>query len=98
MKLFYQLGYRYFRLPWEMGPRKELVQLVESERISPCRAIDLGCGTGSNAIFLAQCGFDVTGVDYADSAIKKARQQADATKVKVEFVVDDLTNWAYYRN
>ncbi len=92
MKLFYQLGYRYFRMPWEIGPREELVQLVENRRIAPCRALDLGCGTGSNAVFLAQHGFDVTGVDYAASAIEKARRKADTAKVKVEFLVDDLTN------
>ncbi len=92
MKLFYQLGYKYFRMPWDMGPREELVQLVESERITPCRAIDLGCGTGSNAVFLAQHGFDVTGVDYASSAIEKAKRKATSAKVAVEFVVDDLTN------
>ncbi len=78
-------------MPWDMGPREELVQLVESRRITPCRAIDLGCGTGSNAIFLAQHGFDVTGVDYAASAIEKARRKADAAKVAVEFIEDDLT-------
>ncbi len=92
MKLFYQLGYRYFRMPWEIGPREELVQLVENRGIVPCRALDLGCGTGSNAVFLAQHGFDVTGVDYAASAIEKARRKANAAKVKVEFLVDDLTN------
>jgi SAM-dependent methyltransferase len=91
-KLVYELGYRYFRMPWEMGPRQELVQLIENGRITPSRAIDLGCGTGSNAIFLAQKGFDVTGVDYASSAIEKARRKADGLKVKVEFIVDDLTN------
>ena len=84
MKLFYQLGYRYFCMPWEIGPREELVRLVENRRITPCRAIDLGCGTGSNAIFLAQHGFDVTGIDYAASAIEKAKRKADAAKVKVE--------------
>jgi len=92
MKLFYQLGYRYFRMPWEIGPRKELVYLVKSQRLSPCRTIDLGCGTGDNAIFLAQHGFEVMGVDYATSAIEKARRKADTAKVKVEFLVDDLTN------
>jgi SAM-dependent methyltransferase len=92
MRWFYQLGYRYFRMPWETGPRSELVALVESGRIAPCRAIDLGCGTGSNAIFLAQHGFDVTGVDFASSAIEKARQRANEAGVAVEFVVDDLTN------
>jgi cyclopropane fatty-acyl-phospholipid synthase-like methyltransferase len=65
---------------------------VESGRIAPCRAIDLGCGTGSNAIFLAQHGFDVTGVDFAAPAIEKARRRANAAGVRVQFVVDDLTN------
>ncbi|MBL7201233.1 MAG: methyltransferase domain-containing protein [Anaerolineae bacterium] len=63
MRLFYELGYRFCRMPWETGPREELVGLVDSGRIAPCRAIDLGCGTGSNSIFLAQRGFEVTGVD-----------------------------------
>ncbi len=92
MKLFYQLGYKYFRMPWDMGPREELVQLVEEGRINPCNAIDLGCGTGSNAVFLAQHGFNVTGVDFASSAIEKAKRKANTAKVDVEFVVDDLTN------
>ncbi len=92
MKLFYELGYRYFRMPWETGPREELVGLVESGRIAPGRAIDLGCGTGSNTIFLAQHGFEVTGVDFAASAIAKARRRANAAGVRAQFVVDDLTN------
>jgi SAM-dependent methyltransferase len=92
MKLFYELGYRFFRMPWEAGPREALVDLVESGRIAPCRAIDLGCGTGSNAIFLAQHGFDVTGIDFAAPAIEKARRRADAAGVSVRFVVDDLTD------
>jgi SAM-dependent methyltransferase len=91
MRLFYELGYRYFRMPWEGGPRRELVELVESGRIAPGRAIDLGSGTGSNAVFLAQQGFDVTGVDFAASAIEKARQGATEAGVSVRFVVDDLT-------
>ncbi len=92
MKLFYELGYRFLRMPWETGPREELVGLVESGRITPCRAIDLGCGTGSSAIFLAQQGFDVTGVDFAAPAIDKARTRAAAAGVAVTFVMDDLTN------
>ncbi len=91
-KRFYEFGYRYFRMPWELGPRQELVGLVESGRIAPCRAIDLGCGTGSNAIYLAQRGFEVTGVDFAASAIEKARRRADSCGVKANFIVDDLTD------
>ncbi len=60
------------------------MQLVESRRVAPCRALDLGCGTGSNAVFLAQHEFDVTGVDYATSAIEKARQKADAAETRTQ--------------
>jgi SAM-dependent methyltransferase len=91
-KRIYDLGYRHFLMPWEVGPRQELVGLVESGRISPCRTIDLGCGTGANAVFLAQRGFEVTGVDFAASAVEKARRRANAAGVTVRFVVDDLTD------
>ncbi len=90
--MFYEIMYRYFRAPWDIGAREELVSLVEGGRIKPCRAIDLGCGTGANAIYLAQHGFDVTGVDYAKAAIEKARARASDAGVQVNFLVDDLTN------
>ena len=92
MKLFYEVIYRYFRAPWDIGAREELVSLVESGRLKPCRAIDLGCGTGENAIYLAQQGFDVTGVDFAQAAIEKARGKAKDLGVPVDFLVDDLTD------
>lgn len=91
MKAFYEVGYRYFRMPWEGGPRAELVALVESGRIQPCRAIDLGCGTGANALYLAKCGFDVTGVDFASAAVTKARRRAANAGARASFIVDDLT-------
>jgi SAM-dependent methyltransferase len=92
MKLFYEVVYRYFRAPWDIGARRELVALVDSGRIEPGKAIDLGCGAGANAIYLAQQGFDVTGVDYANAAIETARLRALDAGIKVKFVVDDLTN------
>lgn len=92
MRLFYEGIYRFFRAPWEVGVREELVSLVESGRIKPCRAIDLGCGTGRNAIYLAQKGFEVTGVDYAEAAIVRARAAAREAAVQVRFIIDDLTD------
>ncbi|HEV8193990.1 MAG TPA: class I SAM-dependent methyltransferase [Ktedonobacterales bacterium] len=92
MRGIYEIGYRFFRMPWEGVPRAELVTLVESGRIQPCRAIDLGGGTGTNAIYLAQHGFDVTGVDYVSVAIAKARYRAANAGVSVSDVLDDLTN------
>jgi SAM-dependent methyltransferase len=97
MKLFYNLLYSRFRAPWDLGPRKELVEAVESGRIQPCRAIDLGCGTASNAIFLAQRGFDVTGTDYSPAAIALCRQRGAAAGVSVEWIEDDLTNLQHVR-
>lgn len=92
MKWFYQTLYRYFRAPWDIGARSELVSLVESGRVKPCRAIDLGSGTASNVIYLAQHGFDVTGVDFAPAAIEKGKRMAQDAGVRAEFIVDDLTN------
>ena len=92
MRLFYDLWYRFGHVPWEIGPREELVQLVGSGRLNPSKVIDLGCGTGDNAIILAQQGFEVTGVDYASSAIAKAKRKASEAGVTVRFEVDDLTN------
>lgn len=91
MKLLYDLWYRYGTPPWVVGARPELVELVTSGRLKPGRAIDLGCGVGDNAIFLAQHGFTVTAVDFAPSAIEKARRKAHDAGVQVEFLVDDLT-------
>lgn len=100
MKRFYDLLYSRFRAPWDIGPRKELVEAVESGRIQPCRAIDasamlstsLGCGTASNAIFLAQHGFDVTGTDYSPAAIALCQERGAAAGVTVQWIEDDLTN------
>ena len=92
MKWFYEILYRYFKAPWDMGAREELVSLIESGRVKPGRAIDLGCGTGANTRFLAAKGFEVTGVDFAKAAIEKAEERAQQEGVKVSYIVDDLTD------
>ncbi|MDT8307816.1 MAG: methyltransferase domain-containing protein [Anaerolineae bacterium] len=81
------------RAPWEMDkPREELVAMVESGEIQPCRAIDLGCGTGDNVIFLAQHGFDAVGVDLSARAIAQAQERAAAAGVSPSFVTGDVTD------
>ena len=55
------------------------------------RALDLGCGSGGNAVWLAERGWQVTGVDFSDVAIEKARVRAADKRVEVEFVVSDVT-------
>lgn len=64
-------------LPWDTGePDPLLVEIVESRVITPGRTLEVGCGTGTNAIYLAERGFDVLGIDVSDVAIEKARAQA----------------------
>ena len=63
--------------PWDTGrPSSELIRVVQAKKIGPCRAIELGCGTGTNVVWLAQRGFDVTGVDLAPLAIQRANRRA----------------------
>jgi len=60
-------------IPWNFeSPPKELVKLVDSGKVKPCKTIDLGCGTGNYAIYLASRGFDVIGIDISPTAIKIA--------------------------
>ncbi|MHC4271367.1 MAG: class I SAM-dependent methyltransferase, partial [Planctomycetota bacterium] len=80
-------------IPWNIQtPPELLVQLIENGKIQPCRAIDLGCGAGNYAIYLAQIGFDVTGVDFSPTAIKIAQENAKARQVKCDFIVADVVN------
>ena len=97
MRVFYDAWYRFGTPPWVGDARAELVRLVTEGTLQPGRAIDLGCGEGDNAIFLAQHGFEVTAVDFAASAIAKARRKAEAASVTVDFVVDDVTDLANVR-
>ena len=64
-------------LPWDTGaPDPLLVEMIESRAIAPGRTLEIGCGTGTNAIFLAQHGFDVLGVDISEVAISRARAKS----------------------
>lgn len=59
------------------------------------RALDVACGEGRNAIWLAKLGWTVTGVDYSEVAIERARRLAAEQSVAVEWVCSDLTNWNF---
>jgi 2-polyprenyl-3-methyl-5-hydroxy-6-metoxy-1,4-benzoquinol methylase len=61
--------------------------------LSPGRALDLGCGTGQNAVWLAQRGWAVGGVDIAPGAISEAQAAAEAADVNIIFEVQDITIW-----
>lgn len=62
--------------------------------LPPGQALDLACGQGRNAVWLAQQGHDVTAVDYSEVAIDHGRRLAEAVGVDVDFVRADLTSWS----
>jgi len=77
--------------PWETGqPSSELQRVLAEAAIQPCRALELGCGTGASAVWLAQQGFDVTAFDLSPLAIDRARQRANEAGVRVIFLVADV--------
>ncbi|RPJ53672.1 MAG: class I SAM-dependent methyltransferase [Methanobacteriota archaeon] len=79
------------RIPWNIEtPPDALVGLVDRGIVPPGRAIDLGCGVGNYAIYLAGRGFDMTGVDVSPTAITIARQNAKRKGVAVHFLVADI--------
>ena len=79
---------------WDTGqPQPAIVRLADAGAVSG-RVLDCGCGTGDNAVFLAQRGFDVTGVDTAPSALHAARAKARARGLTVAFVLMDALELA----
>jgi SAM-dependent methyltransferase len=64
-------------LPWDTGaPDPMLIDMIESGVIAPGRTLEIGCGTGTNALYLAEHGFEVVGVDISPIAIERARARA----------------------
>jgi SAM-dependent methyltransferase len=76
---------------WAVRPNRFLV--AETEALAAGRALDLACGEGQNAIWLASLGWDVTGVDFSEVAIAKARARAERDGVDVDFICADLETY-----
>jgi SAM-dependent methyltransferase len=90
--IMYNLMYRSGAPRWDTGiTPPEVVAIIEGAgAISPGRALDLGCGTGTNVIYLAQHGFEAVGVDFSPIAIQQARQKAKDTS-RATFVEGDVS-------
>lgn len=70
-------------------PDESLVSYLERGLIRPGRALDLGCGPGRNAIYLAGLGFDVDAVDLSEQAVRWAQERAEQAGAQVRFHCGD---------
>jgi cyclopropane fatty-acyl-phospholipid synthase-like methyltransferase len=88
-KVFYRLGF----VPWDGHPlATSLQELIDGDgALAPGMALDLGCGTGDSSIYLAEHGWQVTGVDFVAKAVHKARAKAEANRVTATFTRADVT-------
>lgn len=87
----YRNRYKSGDTPWDVGrPDFNLMETVAEYNISPCKALDVGCGTGDNSIWLAQNHFQVTGTDVSDIALEKAKEKASQAEVACEFMLIDF--------
>ncbi len=94
MQIFFRrllFSYWYFRQPpWDTGiSPPELLEFIQTH--SPGRAIDIGCGTGTNVITLARAGWQVTGIDFAPRAITLAKLKLKEVHVRADVQVNDAT-------
>lgn len=93
-RLLYRLMYVLSRPAWDTGttpPR--LNEAFEHGNVPSGPVIDLGCGTGTNVIYMAQQGHTAIGIDYVPEAIARARQKAQKAGVadRTQFFVGDVT-------
>jgi cyclopropane fatty-acyl-phospholipid synthase-like methyltransferase len=81
--------------PWDIGkPQRQFIAIADQVR-NP--VLDAGCGTGENALFFAAHGHRVTGIDFVEEAIRRARQKAAERGLSVEFLVKDATTLGDWR-
>ena len=90
-RLLFDALYRFGRPVWDTPPPDELRQAIEGPvPLEPGHALDIGCGTGTNVIYLTNHGWRATGVDFAAPAIRTARRNA-ASNPGARFIQGDAT-------
>jgi len=94
-RLFFRLLYLKTP-PWDSGiSPPELNAFLENH--PPGRALDLGCGTGTNLLTLRQQGWEVTGIDFVPKAIRQARRKARQAGLQVHLIAGDVSNPRLYQ-
>ena len=84
-------SYAAGQLPWDTGePEPLLIDFVASSTIAPGPALEIGAGTGTNAIWMAEQGFEILGVDIASLAVEKAQAKVKGRSLPCRFAVCDI--------
>jgi SAM-dependent methyltransferase len=87
----YRERYQSGDTPWDVGqPDFNLIEVATKKPIPGCKALDIGCGTGDNSIWLARNGFQVIGTDTSEIALEKAKEKASKADVTCDFVLVDF--------
>ena len=89
-RLSFEISYVFNKAPWDTGiSPKELIDFLSAT--PPGRALELGCGTGTNAITIAQHGWEVAAIDISTIAIMRAKRKARKAGVNITFFQGDVT-------
>ncbi|HEX5433578.1 MAG TPA: class I SAM-dependent methyltransferase [Candidatus Angelobacter sp.] len=84
-------SYASGQLPWDTGePEPLLVDFVTAGGVPPCPTLEIGAGTGTNAIWMAERGFDVLGVDISPIAVERAQTKIAGRALRCRFAVGDF--------
>lgn len=84
-------SYASGQLPWDTGqPEPLLVEFVTSGAVAPGSALEIGAGTGTNAIWMAERGFDVLGLDISPLAVERAKAKMEGRGLPCRFAVLDI--------
>jgi SAM-dependent methyltransferase len=92
-RLVFAVMYRLGLTPWDGHPLPAWLrgQVEEPGGLAPGRALDVGCGTGDTSIYLARHGWTVTGIDFVQRALDRARIKTAAAGVSVRYQQADVT-------
>ncbi len=92
-RLFFELRYLLGKTPWDTGiSPPELMRFINTHPAG--HALDIGCGTGTNAIAMAEHGWQVTGIDFSAQAVARARRKARSKGLRVNFIHGDVSAFA----
>jgi len=84
-------SYASGQLPWDTGqPEPLLVEFVTSGAVTPGATLEIGAGTGTNAIWMAERGFDVLGIDVAPLAVERAHAKMEGRALRCRFAAWDF--------